>query len=86
MRVSNLIAGLVAATLVASPVLAQGSAAKLSLKSADVRAGASTANASSQDDEGSGSGVIIGIAAAAAIGLGLYVALDGDDDEVPASN
>lgn len=85
MRVSNLVAAIAAATLVSAPVLAQGSASKLSLKAADVRAGAATTGASSQD-EGSGSGVLIGLAAAAAVGLGLYFALDGDDDDLPASN
>lgn len=86
MRVSNLVAAFAAATLVASPVLAQGSASKLSLKAADVRASAVTAGASSQDDEGSGSGILIGLAAAVAVGLGIYFAVDGGDDDSPASN
>lgn len=90
MRISTFLAVTAAASLLASPVLAQGSASKLSLASAKsgVRAGAPVTGASNlQDDDGTdSSGIIIAVAAVAAAGVGLYLALDNDDeDDLPSS-
>lgn len=80
MRISKFLVATAAASLVATPLMAQGSASKLSV----ARAGATMQNASNQ--EGDGSGVIIAIAAAAAVGLGIYVLVDNkDDDDLPVS-
>lgn len=83
MRISKFFAAAAAVSLVATPLMAQGSASKLSV----ARAGAAMQGASNQD-EGSGSGIVLGIAAAIAVGLGIYVAVDnggGDDDDLPTS-
>lgn len=82
MRISKFFAAAAAVSLVASPLMAQGSASKLSV----ARAGAAMQDASNQE-EGSGGGIILGVAAAIAVGLGIYVAVDngGDDDDLPTS-
>lgn len=82
MRISKFLAAAATASLVATPLMAQGSASKLSV----ARASAPMQGASNQE-EGSGSGIVLGVAAAVAVGLGIYVAVDGDDDDdLPASN
>lgn len=83
MRISKFFAAAAAVSLVASPLMAQGSASKLSV----ARAGAAMQGASSQDEEEStGGGVVIAVAAAIAVGLGIYVAVDnGDEDDLPTS-
>jgi len=81
MRISKFLAAAAAVSLVATPLIAQGSASKLSV----ARASAATQNASNQEEGGSG-GIILGVAAAIAVGLGIYVAVDnGDDDDLPTS-
>jgi hypothetical protein len=80
MRISKFLAAAAAASLVATPLMAQSSASKLSV----ARAGAAMQDANDQT-EGS-TGIILGVAAAIAVGLGIYVAVDnGDDEDLPTS-
>jgi hypothetical protein len=84
MRISKFFAAAAAVSLVASPLMAQGSASKLSV----ARAGAAMQDASNQDESAGGGGVILGVAAAIAVGLGIYVAVDNggdDEDDLPTS-
>lgn len=73
----KLVAAIAAASLLSAPLMAAGSASKLSLGK-DVRAGKTLTNASNQD--GDNSGLFIAAGAAAAVILAV-VLISGDDDE-----
>lgn len=78
------LAGFAAASMLAAPVLANGSASTLSVIGSDARAGAAMSNASDQDD--GGNGIFIAIGAAAAIALAIVLISGGDDeDDLPSS-
>lgn len=69
MKIRTILAATAAASLAASPAIAQAD-----------RAAAPVTGESALGEDGSGTGIILGLLAAAAIVLGIIIATDNDDD------
>lgn len=84
MRTSKFLAAVAAVSLLTAPVMAAGSASKLSLGGSDVRASKVMTNASNQEGSDS-TGLFIALGAAAAIGLAVVLISGDDEEDLPTS-
>jgi len=84
MRTSKFLAAVAAVSLLTAPVMAAGSASKLSLGGGEVRASKALANASNQDGSDN-SGLFIAAGAVAAVVLAVVLISGDDEEDLPTS-
>lgn len=84
MRTGKFLAAVAAVSLLSAPALAAGSASKLSLGGADVRASKTLTSASNQDASDN-TGLFVAAGAAAAIILAVVLISGDDEEDLPTS-